>query len=376
MNAILRLASGASLVVSHALHAQQLDTAKARDTSSAVLPVSITGYVTTSYTWGSHAPGDSIIVGRAYDRHQNSMMINVANLTLERVAPTDRVAAGFHVEAWFGPHAAVVKSNGLDLGPNADIWQAYAVLNMPVGGPGSYVQLTTGKMATLLGVEVGEDVLNPNWAIGYQDIFLEPYTETGVELDGKFSPKWDAEIRLTNGWDQVVDVNQSKSIMARVGLTPDDKTLIAVAGYAGPEQANNNSNQRTGANLVASRKLTPEFTAQLQLDYGRENSAAPSGGQAQWVAAGTWLTYDIVPSATLALRADYMNDRDGARTSGVLGFPVNDGLKVGSVTATVNIKRWAHALVRPELRFDRSTLPVFDSHKNQFSVGGAIAYIF
>lgn len=376
MTTFLRLASAAGLVVSHALHAQQTDSAKARDTGSTEPAVSITGYVTTSYTLGSHASGDSIIVGRAYDRHQNSMMINVANLTLERVAPTDRVAAGFHAETWFGPHAAVVKSNGLDLGPNADIWQAFAVLNMPVGGPGSYVQLKTGKMATLMGVEVGEDVLNPNWAIGYQDIFLEPFTETGIELDGKFSSQWDAEVRLTNGWDQVVDLNKSKSVMARVGLTPDDKTLIAVVGYAGPEQSNNNSNQRTGANLVASRKLTSTFTAQMQLDFGRDDGAAPNGGRAQWVAAGTWLTYDVVPSATLALRADYMNDRDGARTSGVLGFPANNGLEVGSVTATANIKRWAHALVRPEVRFDRATLPVFDAHKDQFSVGAAISYIF
>jgi hypothetical protein len=57
--------------------------------------VALTGSVTTSYTYGSHAAGDSIIVGRAYDRHHNSMMFNVANLTLERLAPTDRVAAGF-----------------------------------------------------------------------------------------------------------------------------------------------------------------------------------------------------------------------------------------------------------------------------------------
>jgi hypothetical protein len=376
MNSIQRLAAAAGLAASHALCAQQTDSAKARDSSSAVPPVSITGYVTTSYTWGSHSSGDSIIVGRAYDRHQNSMMINVVNLTLERVAPTNRVGAGFHAEAWFGPHAAVVKSNGLDLGPNADIWQAYAVLNMPLARAGSYLQLKSGKMATLLGVEVGEDVLNPNWAIGYQDIFLEPFTETGVELDGKFSPNWDAEVRLTNGWDQVVDVNKSKSVMARVGLTPDDKTLIAVVGYAGPEQANNNSNQRAGVNVVASRKLTSAFTAQVQLDYGREDRAAPNGGQAQWVAAGTWLAYDVVPTATLALRGDYMNDRDGARTSGVLGFPVNDGLRVGSVTATLNFKQWGHALVRPEVRFDRATRPVFDAHKDQLSVAAAISYIF
>lgn len=375
MKRIEWLASAAGLIIPLALTAQQSDSAKKNDSSSTLAPVSITGYVTTSYTYGSHASGDSVIVGRAYDRHHNSMMFNVANLTLERVASTDRVTAGFHAEAWFGPHAAVVKSNGLDLGPNADIWQAYAVLNLPVSA-GRYLQVKSGKMATLMGVEVGEDVLNPNWAIGYQDIFLEPYTETGVELDAKLGPKSDVELRLTNGWDQVLDLNQSKSVMARLALTPDDKTLLALVGYVGPEQAHNNGNERAGANLVASRKITSAAAAQVQLDYGQEDHAAADAGQARWYAAGAWLTYDVAQSATLALRGDYMNDRDGTRTSGVLGFPVNTGLRVGSATATLNIKYWDRALLRPEARLDRASLPVFDTHKDQLSLGVALSYVF
>lgn len=375
MKRIKWLAFAASLIVPLALNAQQSDSAKKNDSSSTPAPVTLTGSVTTSYTYGSHSAGDSIIVGRAYDRHHNSMMFNVANLTLERAASTDRVTAGFHAEAWFGPHAAVVKSNGLDLGPNADIWQAYAVLSLPLTAR-RYFQIKGGKMATLMGVEVGEDVLNPNWAIGYQDIFLEPFTETGVELDAKLSAKWDGELRLTNGWDQVLDLNQSKSVMARLALTPDDKTLLALVGYVGPEQAHNNSNERAGVNLVASRKITSAAAAQVQLDYGQEDHAAADGGQAKWYAAGAWLTYDVAQSATLALRGDYMNDRDGTRTSGLLGFPANTGLRVGSVTATLNIKYWDRALLRPEARLDRASLPVFDAHKDQLSLGMALSYIF
>src|SRR6266566_1304922 len=76
----------------------------AQDTTS--LPFTISGYVTTSYTSTARAIGDTIIVGRAYDRRNNTFLMNVANLTLERAAPTDRVAAGFRAEAWVGPQAA------------------------------------------------------------------------------------------------------------------------------------------------------------------------------------------------------------------------------------------------------------------------------
>jgi hypothetical protein len=355
------------------LVAQQPDSAKKADT---LAPVTISGSFTTSFTYSTHPLADTIIVGRAYDRYQNMFSLNVVNLTIERAAPTDRVGAGFHTETWLGQNAAVVKSVGLNLGLDADIWQAYGILNLPVGKHGNYLQLKAGKIATLLGVEVGEDVLNPNLGVGYQDIFLEPFTETGAELDGKFSPKWDAELRVTNGWDQVTDVNKSKTVTARLGLTPDDKTLIALTGYLGPEQVLNNADNRTGANLVASRKITAVLTAQLQLDYGEEADAAPDSGLAKWYGAGGWLTYAIVPSAVLAIRGDYMNDRNGARTSGVLGFPVNTGMKVRSVTGTLNVSYWEHALLRPEVRFDRATLPVFDGRKNQVSFGIGVSYIY
>ena len=345
----------------------------AQDTTS--LPFTISGYVTTSYTSSARAIGDTIIVGRAYDRRNNTFLINVANLTLERAAPTDRVAAGFRAEAWLGPQAALVKSAGLDLGPNSDIWQAYVVLNLPMSGKDRYLQLKAGKIAALVGLEVGQEPLNPNAAVGYQNLLVEPFTETGVELDARLGPRIDAELRLSNGWDQVVDVNSGKTVTARVGLTPDDKTLLALTGSLGPEQVLNNSSSRRALNVVASRRIVSAANVVLQLDYGHEDVAG-GGSKATWSAAGTWLTYDLAPSASLALRADYVNDRNGARTSGVLGFPANTGMSVRSLTSTLNLKHWAHTLVRPELRFDRATLPVFDGSKSQVSYGVALSYVF
>src|SRR5581483_1596314 len=53
-----------------------------------------------------------------------------------------------------------------------------------------------------------------------------------------------------------------------------------------------------------------------------------------------------------AVRGDYVNDENGARTSGFLGFPVNTGQKFRSATATLNLRAWPNALVRPEVRYD------------------------
>jgi hypothetical protein len=375
MKTILIVAA-ACFVAPLAVMAQSNDSSNPTDTTKSTTPspVAVTGYVTSSYTYGTKAEGHDI-VGRLYNRRHNEFMLNVADLTMERVAATDRMDGGFHFEGFFGQNAEVVKSAGLDLGSDADVWQAYVTLNWPLGS-GSYLQFKGGKIATLMGVEVGEDVLNPNLDVGWQDILLEPFTETGAELDAKFGPHADAELRVTNGWDQVTDVNSGKTLMARLGLTPDDRTLIALVGYIGPEQAGNTSDKRSGANVVLWRKITPVTNAWLQFDYGQEQGIAANGADAKWYAAGLWLTYDVAPAATLAFRGDYLNDRDGARSSGVLGFPVNAGQKFGSATATLNIKSWAHTLVRPEIRYDHSNLPAFKGERSQISFGLGWSYIF
>jgi hypothetical protein len=335
----------------------------------------LTGSVTSSYTYSDRG-NDHVIVGRLYGRRLDEFMLNMAILTLDRAAPTDRAGAGFHVEGFAGQNAAVVKSAGLDLGPNADIWQAYAVLNLPLKGAGHSLQLKTGKMATLLGVEVGEDVLNPNLDVGSQDVLLEPFTETGAEIDAKLGSKADFEFRISNGWDQVTDLNSAKSITARLGLTPDSRTLIALAGYTGPEQADNNHSQRSGLNLVVTRKLSGSTWMAGQGDLGREEGIGPNGGNAAWSAVGVWLTQDLSPAATLAVRGDYLNDRDGVRTSGALGYPANSGMKLTSLTATLNIKSWDHALLRPEVRYDHSSLAVFGGHQQQLSLALGMSYLF
>jgi hypothetical protein len=59
-----------------------------------------------------------------------------------------------------------------------------------------------------------------------------------------------------------------------------------------------------------------------------------------------------------------------------MGFPVNAGHKFGSATATLNIHAWPNAVLRPELRYDRSTLAAFDARKDQVSVALGLAYLY
>ena len=61
---------------------------------------------------------------------------------------------------------------------------------------------------------------------------------------------------------------------------------------------------------------------------------------------------------------------------GFPAFPANTGQKLGSGTATLNIRAWPNAVVRPEVRYDRSTLAAFDGKKDQVTLALGAAYLY
>jgi hypothetical protein len=341
----------------------------------------LTGFAEASYAYSGRSSGDTAIVGRLYDRFQNHFMLNALAVVLDRPYDPAKFSAGFHTELLLGQNATLIKSDyggGFNLGAQGDIPHLYVTLNVPTAS-GNGLQFKVGRIPTLMGLEVIETVANPNWSEGNQFIFVENFTGLGLSLETKFNQYVDAQFRVINGWDVVHDNNTSKSLMGRVGFYPDALTSLGIVGFWGPEEANDNTANRYGVDGLVWRKLGGRVNAWVQGDYGKEraNAALPVPTQdATWWAAGAWVTYDFSSSLGLALRGDYVNDEDGARTSGAFGFPVNTGQRFGSATATLNIRSWPNAVVRPEVRYDRSTLTAFNGQRDQVSVALAVAYVY
>jgi hypothetical protein len=340
------------------------------------LGITFGGYAEVSYTFSNH-PADSTVVGRLYDRFQDQFELNALKIVLDRPYSTKRLDAGVHSDVLFGQNATVLQSTGLSIGSQGDITQLYLTLNIPTPN-GNGLQVKLGKIATLMGLEVIEDVANPNWSVGNQFIFVENFTALGLSVEHTFNSYVDAQLRLINGWDVVRDNNRGKSVMGRVGLHPDSALGIGIVGYYGAEEPNSGA-KRYGADVLLNRKVGRRVVVWLQGDYGTEqaNAALPDPKRdASWWALGAWLAYDFNVKVELALRGDYLSDERGARTSGSHGFPTNTGQTVGSGTATLNLRLWRGALVRPELRYDRSSLPAFAGHRDQVTFALGVAYLF
>ena len=341
----------------------------------------LTGFAAGSYSYSGHSAGGTAIVGRLYDRLQNRFMLNALAVVLDKPYDPAKFTAGFHTEVLVGQDATVIQSDGgtFNLGPQGDIPHLYVTLNVPTAS-GNGLQFKVGRIPTLLGLEVIETYANPNWSEGNQFVYVENFTATGLSVETKFNNYVDLQLRVINGWDQVSDNNSHKSFMGRVGLYPNTGTSLGIVGYWGAEEPGNNSANRYGFEGLLWRKLG-KAAVWVQGDYGTEqaNAALPDPTQdAKWWALGAWVTYDVSASVGLALRGDYLNDENGARSSfnGLVGFPANTGQKFGSGTATLNIRAWPGAVVRPEVRYDRSTLQAFAGKKDQVTVALGVAYLY
>src|SRR5437899_7562035 len=388
MKHITTVALGTLWLVAPAALAAQTATSASHDTAGtkadpAPLPAGfkLSGFAEGSYAYSGRSDGGTTIVGRLYDRLQNRFMLNALAVVLDKPYDPARFSAGFHTEVLVGQDATVIQSNGF-FGPGtpADVPHLYVTLNVPTAS-GNGLQFKVGRIPTLLGLEVIETYANPNWSEGNQFIYVENFTATGLSVETKFNDHVDAQFRVINGWDQVSDNNTRKSLMGRIGIYPDASTSLGIVGFWGPEEANDNTANRYGIEGLLWRKLG-KAAVWIQGDYGQEqaNAALPEPTQdAKWWALGGWVTYDFSSALGLALRGDYVNDENGARSTvnGVgVGFPANLGQKFGSGTATLNIKAWPSAVVRPELRCDRSTLGAFNGKKDQITVALAVAYLY
>ena len=70
----------------------------------------------------------------------------------------------------------------------------------------------------------------------------------------------------------------------------------------------------------------------------------------------------------LRLRAEVLDDRGGSRTSGVLGFPTHSGQSLAAFAAGLDFRGLSGALLRPEIRYDRSSIAAFAGASDQWTM--------
>ena len=339
----------------------------------------ISGFVTASYFFDTSTPADRRANGYLWNTSENSFSINKVKLTIAgKPIEKDKWDATYRASLIWGEDAAIVNTGGEVQGLE-DLREAYVNLNIPIG---TGLDIKAGQLISLLNYESGDGgAVNANFSQGYQWFYTGNGPSAGVQAGYAFNDVVDVKVRVQNGmYAGAIDNNRGKAFMGAIGLKPMKDLWFSVIGFQSHEGAGLDLH---GGSLLAGYQVSKPFSLGFEFDYFKFNPSV--GAQADFWSVGAWLGYDFTPKVGLAVRAEYLNDKDGAGLKGIaLGgragsailSPDADG-DLASVALTLNWKPVPNVKIQPEIRFDHTSYKNgFDGVENRALIGAGISYLF
>jgi hypothetical protein len=347
----------------------------------ALSEISLSGFVQASYFYNTQEPADGMSDGYLWNTVHNSFSINKVKVTLAS-QPAERSGeawdTGFRVSLMWGEDAPVLNTGGERQGLE-ELREAYIDLNIPIGD-GLIVK--AGQLISLLNFESGDGgAANPNFSQGFQWFFTGNGPSAGVQADYQFTDWLNVKARVQNGlYAGAVDSNDAKTLMGSIGLTPCEGTWINLIGFGGEESP---TMDLAGGSLLAGHTFGTKLNTALEFDFF--NFEAANGDDSVLWSIGGWVWYDFTTQFGAALRAEYLDDVDGAGLKGINlpGRPDSailstdpDGA-IASVALTFNFRPLPAVKIQPEFRYDHTTYNGgFDGEDDRFIVGAGVTYSF
>lgn len=319
-------------------------------------------YLQGGYTYNFENPKSKENELRVFDHKANSFTLDLAQIVFAKDAPAGGM--GFKLKLSAGETAKWIHSRGLGSADDSfDLTEAYIDYVAPVG---KGLKLRFGKFATMHGAEVIEAKDNVNYSRSFLFNYAIPFTHTGLMASYPLTDQVSGSLYLVNGWDNTDDNNKGKTIGLSLGVTPMEQLSSTLNLMYGPEQDDNNSDNRFLADLVATIKPVKNLSLILNVDYAKEEAAhAKDTG---WYGYAGIVKYEFSDRYSLALRGEYFKDKDGVRTG------VKQALK--EFTLTPEIRLAEGFILRPELRHDWSDKKSFlaGKEKSQDTIALALMY--
>ncbi len=307
-------------------------------------------YLQGGYTFNFVNPDSGTNEQRIFDKKANTFLLDLAQIQFAKDAQVGGL--GYKLKLNFGETAKFIHSAGLG-NPNDefDLTEAYVDYVAPLG---SGLKLRFGKFVTYHSAEVIEARDNYNYSRSFLYNFGVPFTHTGFMAGYTFSPVLTANLYVVNGWDVTNDNNKGKTFGAGFVVTPVEPVTLTFNFMYGPEQPNNNSNNRFLFDWVGAYKATKKLTFMANFDYAHEdNDPLNNGKDSQWYGVAGYAKYQFTDFFSTSIRGEYFNDKNGVRTG------IAQELK--EITLTTEFKVAKNLLLRPEYRHDWSDQKGFDS---------------
>jgi hypothetical protein len=353
---IRRLGSSSNVttIVACVLLVAGSDRCSAQDSAkvSPASKVDISGFVDAYYSENLAQPTSRTNKLRNFDIPENQFNLSLAEVVFQKKAEP----VGFRIDADYGTTNDIVQP-GVS-GTASLLQQAYLTAVVPLG---SGLTIDAGKFVTSMGYEVIESKDNSNYSRSLLFAWAIPYYHTGVRFGYTFSSTFSATLHIVNGWNSVIDNNDSKSIGLMLTYTPLSTTSIILNLMGGHENLTPiEYGARNVADLVITHQLSDAFSLGLNADYGEAQTYA---GLMIWKGSAVYGRYAFSDKTAFAARGEIFDDPQGY----ALGIGPKSDVK--EITGTYEYKFADALLLRGELRYDFSNVPVFDKKATSTSSG-------
>jgi len=367
---------------------------------------SFDGFAEIAYTWNLNQPRGTFGTDpdpsgennfRIFDKQHNNFDLNAVGLNASKQA-TDDSWVGFQTFLLLGQDADFIHSTGLFEGESIDLVDAYLTIKVPEDVISLPTSFKVGKFQTIFGTEVITGPANMNYSRSYQFGYAIPFVHTGVFGDMTLLQRGEENgemlgigAGLVNGWDNVVDSNDAKSVMGQVRFNPCDHFQTNAGIILGPERMGNGDWRGLVEinGTVSNLESLEGLSISGNFDYGWEDATPASvggvGGYSTWWGFAGYLKYELTRWESLnnwyiAFRGEYFNDVDGSRTGTNFAGGTRGPDFVG-VTTTLGYQPWKNFLIRLEHRYDTGSDDLFQrksdsvrDHQNTFSMSMALFF--
>jgi hypothetical protein len=326
--------------------------AQSKDSAATSNPLSISGMVDVNFSKNFNNPLSHTNGYRNFDVTENQFDLNLVKVTFQKTASP----VGFRIDLAAGHSMDLVNSDA-SLGAEKslrNIEQAFLTAVIPVGNG---LTINAGKMSTHMGAEVIESSLNINYSRSLLFTYAVPYFHLGAMASYPFSSQLSATFYVYNGWNNIIDNNNDKTLGAEITWNPSPVFSFIQNWIGGPEEHKSTKKRHVFDSIINYQPLD-ELLFNFNFDYGQE--AMNPSGYSIWKGAALIGKYSIGQNSAVALRGEVYDD--------VSGFTTGITQTLKEITFTYEYKFAGSLITRLEFRRDWSDSPISfeDSNGNLF----------
>jgi hypothetical protein len=300
---------------------------------------------------------------RIFDNRDNSFYMHEAHLQLERLASKDMIV-GYHIELGAGHDPSIYD------GQNVTLQEGWVQILAPLGAG---LDIRAGKMATLAGYEVLENVNNMNYSRGMLFGLIQPFTNTGVRvaygMGGSNNDMATFTLGFNNGLNSTAatapdlfsDGDHGKAVELQVAVKPIKDLLASVTLITGNDTVSgvnvSTADQFYLFDIVVAYTMD-KMTFALNVDFASAQQstdlAGPAGTKTRTPTSGfaVYGKYAWTDAMATALRFEYFSDKNGSLPLLSVPGERGTGARTAEITLTQEIKVANQLIIRIEVRHD------------------------